>query len=404
MADSSEYSFAFTAEQMNDIIAKVFDGTLDVENLPEDLVNAIYKTLQKAVKTGFGSIEFGAVDTRLLKKLQENVYMFSTAKTFQEIAEMQFNLVDEKGTLLPFNEFKDKATEIFNRYNGVTDAEVNPGWLEAEYNTAIAQAQNAKKWNEIEKQKEVLPYLMYSTSGSPCEDCAPLEGITLPVDDPFWDDYMPENHFNCACVVEQVTEETDGFSLTSDDDIDEAIDKANIDDNFRFNPGKIGEVFKSTGDNKHPYFEGFSSGDIKLVSDRKPFNIKNKYMAKIGIVDVVTKMFESEAQTHIYHLQVNIQPGSNAVHQALNEFYTSIPELRDRLIETYQGKYGIITGYEGIPLRDLENNNVPKEYLKGVVRVIEEYRDSLVDGYLQAILDEVVELFYKTLYKLENLM
>jgi plastocyanin domain-containing protein len=51
---------------------------------------------------------------------------------------------------------------------------------------------------------------------------------------------------------------------------------------------------------------------------------------------------------HVYHLQVRGDEGSHAAHLALGEYYEGILDLIDTVIETYQGQYGIVDGYETI--------------------------------------------------------
>jgi len=272
----AEYNFKYSDEQRDALIRQVFEGVITIDTLPEDLIEAIVKTLTQAVEVGFGEIVFGEIDEKLIELLKENVYMFSTAKTFSEISEMQFSLVED-GNIMPFNAFKEKATEIFTRYQGGKIIEANeeiikPGWLEAEYNTAIAQANNAKKWNQIESQKEALPYLRFSTAGSPCEECLPLEGITLPVDDPFWDDYAPEIHYNCRCVLEQVDDYEGKDTESKHEDIDNAIEAVDMPDEFRFNPGKTGKIYSDS----HPYYQGFDKKEFQDSENFTTFRVLNK--------------------------------------------------------------------------------------------------------------------------------
>ena len=60
----------------------------------------------------------------------------------------------------------------------------------------------------------------------------------------------------------------------------------------------------------------------------------------------ISTLFASRTQAHIFHLQVT-GPGSFAKHKALDDYYNEIIDLTDGLVESYQGRYGIITGYKG---------------------------------------------------------
>ena len=63
----------------------------------------------------------------------------------------------------------------------------------------------------------------------------------------------------------------------------------------------------------------------------------------------VSTLFHSRTQAHTFHLQTN----SFAAHKALNEYYDEIINIVDGLVESYQGRYGILKGYQGMG-EDLE--------------------------------------------------
>lgn len=246
----------YSDEQKEDLISKIFQGSVSTHNLPEQLYKATADYLKKGLYKGWGKtmseIKFGTPDLALVKQLRENIYIFSAAKTHSQVREMTDAIVkDDK--VVPFSEFKKSADEIFQRYN--------ENWLKAEYNTAVGMARNAEAWQTFEDEKEQFPMLKYNAvnDGNVCEICEPLDGITLPVDDPFWDEFMPENHFNCRCLVEQYPAEE---KSSSESRVRKAKDDAKelITDSFRMNPGKDKVIFKEQGAGKHPYFDVASKG------------------------------------------------------------------------------------------------------------------------------------------------
>jgi len=121
-------------------------------------------------------------------------------------------------------------------------------------------------------------------------------------------------------------------------------------------------------------------------------------------VKFFSKLFEARQMAHIFHLQVKAEMGSGWEHDALNTFYDEILEFTDGLIETYQGQYGIVEGYETI---DTSATGQMKslEYIKQTVDFIRSERKSIKeeDTHLHNVIDEIVALFYKTIYKLTNL-
>lgn len=124
-----------------------------------------------------------------------------------------------------------------------------------------------------------------------------------------------------------------------------------------------------------------------------------------GNVDVVTffsKLFESREMAHVYHLQVRGDEGSHAAHTALGDYYESVLDLIDSIIETYQGQYGIVDGYETIDTKDTKTKE-KVAYFEELADYIKHARQCIAaeDTHLHNIVDEVVALVYRTLYKLK---
>ena len=115
-----------------------------------------------------------------------------------------------------------------------------------------------------------------------------------------------------------------------------------------------------------------------------------------------SKLFESREMAHIYHLQVKGEMGSHAKHTALGEYYEGVLGFIDEMIEVWQGQYGIIEEYDVIDTKDTTSKDTI-EYFNELVRFIKEERKciSAEDTHLHNIIDEVVALIYKTLYKLK---
>lgn len=239
----------------NALFEAVYSGAITPTKLPENLYAKIGDLLKKGVDTGFkdgtlatgekfASYELGSVDAALIESLQLNVYMFSAAKTFQQILEMSDALTID-GKVVSYSEFKAKANEIFDIYNKT--------WLRTEYDTSIGQAQNARRWSDFEAQKETFPMLEYDAvmDANTSEICRPLNGVILPVDDPFWNKHAPLNHFNCRCFLRKVSKYDDA-KPTNKKEVEAISEKVTpmMDNVFKVNPGQTGEAF----DKSHPYF------------------------------------------------------------------------------------------------------------------------------------------------------
>jgi len=115
-----------------------------------------------------------------------------------------------------------------------------------------------------------------------------------------------------------------------------------------------------------------------------------------------SKLFESREMAHIYHLQVNGEPGSHAKHTALGDYYDGVLGFIDDIIEIWQGQYGIIEEYDVIDTKETSSKDTI-EYFNELARFIKEERKCIPveDTHLHNIVDEVVALVYKTLYKLK---
>lgn len=119
-------------------------------------------------------------------------------------------------------------------------------------------------------------------------------------------------------------------------------------------------------------------------------------------VALFSKLFESREMAHIYHLQVNGEQGSHATHTVLGEYYEVILDLIDTLIETYQGQYGIVDGYDVIDTNDTRTKD-KIEYFESLAEFVKHGRKaiSVEDTHLQNIIDEVIAFIYRALYKLK---
>jgi hypothetical protein len=115
--------------------------------------------------------------------------------------------------------------------------------------------------------------------------------------------------------------------------------------------------------------------------------------------DFFGKLFQLRNEIHLNHLRVT-GPGSFAAHSALNEFYSDVLDLIDGLVESYQGKYGIV------------DITIPSSKSGDSIKCLEELA-KLTDGgaaysmfsetWIQNQIDEISTLVYQTLYKLKNL-
>lgn len=115
--------------------------------------------------------------------------------------------------------------------------------------------------------------------------------------------------------------------------------------------------------------------------------------------EMVCNILHSRNQTHVFHLQTQ----SFAEHKALNDYYDGIIPLFDGIVESYQGKYGIIKNFKTFEIEQYQNNEKTISYFNDLLNIIEENRNSVKDSYIQNQIDTVQELINSTIYKLKFL-
>jgi DNA-binding ferritin-like protein len=118
-------------------------------------------------------------------------------------------------------------------------------------------------------------------------------------------------------------------------------------------------------------------------------------------VQLISTLMASRTQAHIFHLQVE-GPGSFAAHKALNKYYDEIVDHFDGLVESFQGRYGIVRGYTS-PATFKEDGQF-MNYFEALAKYVETIRVRIPqDSYLQNQVDETVKLIESTKYKLKFL-
>jgi hypothetical protein len=118
-----------------------------------------------------------------------------------------------------------------------------------------------------------------------------------------------------------------------------------------------------------------------------------------GFKDMVSILLHSQTQVHIFHLQTK----SYSEHKALQGYYEGIDALVDGIIESYQGKYDVVTGYNSIKTEDYKSPEQVIKYFKALDSMVEKNRKSVKESYIQNQIDTVQELIFSTLYKLRFL-
>lgn len=199
------------------------------------------------------------VPQELIDHLHNDTFLFSGFKTYHEAREISALLLDTStGTFKNFDKFYEEVRSIHERYN--------QNYLRAEYNFAVQSTQMAVRWHKFEHDGDRY-LLQYRTAndGLVRPEHQALHNTTLPIGDPFWNDYTPPLGWNCRCTVVQVRRgkypESDSAAAIRAGEAATAKPKQQI---FRFNPGKTERVFPP----RHPYLPK-GCGNCRFRTERR---------------------------------------------------------------------------------------------------------------------------------------
>jgi len=110
-------------------------------------------------------------------------------------------------------------------------------------------------------------------------------------------------------------------------------------------------------------------------------------------------LFLARDVTHSAHLNTR----SYSKHKALQKFYENIIDRADAFAEAYQGRKGLIGP---IALASAKKTNNVLEFLEDQLAELETMRYKVCDksdSTLQQLIDNIIELYLTTLYKLRFL-
>ena len=115
-----------------------------------------------------------------------------------------------------------------------------------------------------------------------------------------------------------------------------------------------------------------------------------------GLGQFASFLFMTRDAAHTMHLSTR----SFAEHKALDDYYSGIVDLIDGLVESAQGKYGLIN--ISIPICSCGINCLST--MEGFVSTLQSSRSTLPqDTFIQNQIDEIEALMYSTIYKLKFL-
>ena len=227
---------------MLDEFVNAIYGGFDVENSIEPTMwQELTKIMNEATAKGLAKGEFSIDHNRgFLDAVKHANEIFAAFKTHAMGKSMASKLLDENGSLKPFDKWMKDISSISSHHVG--------SWLKTEYNTAVLRAHNAADWRSFIENKDIMPNLRWMPTTSPDAEAVHRgyweKKLTLPVEHPFWNKHHPGDRWNCKCSLESTDDPA------SPDDILDDLPIEPAQRGLENNPGKDGKIFNDT----HPYF------------------------------------------------------------------------------------------------------------------------------------------------------
>lgn len=176
-------------------------------------------------------------DRLFYQNLRHSNEVFAAFKVHMMGEDMAAKLFDANGNLKPFDKWVQDVSSISSHQVG--------SWLRTEYDTAVIRAHAAADWQEFERNKDIFPNLRWMPTTSPEPESTHAAywrlKLTLPVDDPFWNEHHPGDRWNCKCSLEATDE-----PVVRPAELEPTQPQRGLENN----PGKDGHTFSD----KHPYF------------------------------------------------------------------------------------------------------------------------------------------------------
>lgn len=244
-------------EDWQRVIDQVFAGELNAGVIDTATAIITAQNFFKAVTEGFGAnlneVDYDSPDYGLLNNLRRNCYQFAGAKNYQTLRQLN-DLLQDGDRLRGRQEFKNEARMLLSEWNGT--------WQDTEYKTAVNSAINARKWQEFETRKHIMPLLQFKIvkDERTCPICKPFADMIRPISDPVWAYATPSLHFGDRCTILQLAEANG--PITEEVPPPDAIPKM-----FRVNLAKEQLAFPDG----HPYYIGVPKSKLsKFVNANQP--------------------------------------------------------------------------------------------------------------------------------------
>lgn len=312
-------------ELVNRVAKRLYDGK-QKGIIDAEMVRQTAAELMQAITVGIG-YDFANADTEkkysALLRLRENVFHFSGAKNYNQLQEMSALLMSgDKKT--PFKEFLKGVQTVDKTYT--------ENYLQAEYNHAVSSSQMIAKWNQIEEEAEVFPFLQFDAvnDSRTRTSHAALDGVVRHYKDNFWKTNYPPLDWNCRCTVRQLDEDDAGSKQHKT----LPKDLPKVPALFKQNVGTTGIVYSAA----HPYFTSIPSDKLKQVVDESGELYRNKVEPKRWDILVLDRAKQFDKFTDTVLINGRYKKVSVQIHRLTDKNSESFPrELKMAQEKAAQG-------------------------------------------------------------------
>lgn len=159
-------------------------------NLPFSQAIDFYKSKIKLPSSGW---------TDIWQEQHSHAFVVAGA-THDSLVEDLYNAVAKAKESGGYAEFQKAFPEIVKKHGWAHNGA--PGWRsKVIYDTNVTQSYNAGREKQMQAVKHLRPYGLYrhTSSEHPRLHHLALDGMILPLDDPWWDTHTPQNGWGCKC-------------------------------------------------------------------------------------------------------------------------------------------------------------------------------------------------------------
>lgn len=317
-------------DNLSGLIESYFRQLFDDRNVSEESKQALwdyYNTeLSKAFDLGYNAnSEF--YDEELATAIKNNIAHFSAFKETSFRTQLEAALTED-GKVVPWSEFKKRATEL--------NVEYNQRWLKTEYHHTIATANGVDNWKRFEADADLYPNLKYNAVNDKRTRDAhrALDGLILPINHAFWKKHSVPLDWGCRCSLEQTDEEPS-----------KTVPKLDIKNAFKNNAALSKELF-----GEMPYEKGMSATQIiesktnakkfaanKVLQSARKEQFKEVFKAKKGAVLEHRLMTKGDDYKDILGV-AKAYAKKGKITEMLPEIYKNERAVRDIVFPNLQSK------------------------------------------------------------------